>query len=153
MQRVVVTGLGIVSCLGNDAEAVTESLREGRSGIRFQPEYAELGMRSHVAGMPQIDLSEHVDRKQLRFMGPGTAYAYISMAQAVQDSGLEPDQVSNVRTGIIAGSGGSSHSSVVEAADILRQKGIRRVGPYRVTQTMGSTVSPDRPRPYCPSSA
>ncbi len=141
MRRVVITGIGIVSCLGNDAASVTESLRQGRSGITFQPDYAELGMRSHVAGVPDIDLKEHIDRKVLRFMGSAAGYAYVAMQQAIADAGLEPHEVSNERTGIIAGSGGASSSSQVEAADILRSKGIRRVGPYRVTQTMSSTVS------------
>ncbi len=141
MRRVVVTGIGIVSCLGNDKEAVTRSLREARSGITFQPDYKEIGMRSHVAGVPDIDLKEHIDRKQLRFMGHAAAYAYIAMDRAIADSGLEEADISSERTGIIAGSGGASSSSQVEAADILREKGIRRVGPYRVTQTMASTVS------------
>ena len=140
-RRVVVTGMGITSCLGTDAAAVTDSLREGRSGISFQQEQLDVGMKSHVAGSIEIDLAEHIDRKQLRFMGPAAAYAYLSMQQAIADSGLEENQVSNVRTGIIAGSGGASSSSQVEAADILRDRGLRRVGPYRVTQTMASTVS------------
>ena len=141
MRRVVVTGIGIVSCLGNDKEAVTQSLYEAKSGISFQPDYKEIGMRSHVAGVPDIDFKSLIDRKQLRFMGDAAAYAYISMDQAIADAGLEEADVSNERTGIIAGSGGASSSSQVEAADILRSKGIRRVGPYRVTQTMASTVS------------
>lgn len=141
MKRVVITGLGIVSCLGNDIESVSESLKQGKSGIGFRPEYQELGMRSHVGASPDIDLTEHIDRKTLRFMGSAAAYAYISMQQAIADAGLSDDLVSNVRTGIIAGSGGASSASQVEAADILRNKGVRRVGPYRVTQTMGSTVS------------
>ena len=141
MRRVVVTGIGIVSCLGNDKEAVTQSLYEAKSGISFQPDYKEIGMRSHVAGVPDIDFKSLIDRKQLRFMGDAAAYAYISMDQAIADAGLEEADISNERTGIIAGSGGASSSSQVEAADILRSKGIRRVGPYRVTQTMASTVS------------
>jgi 3-oxoacyl-[acyl-carrier-protein] synthase-1 len=141
MQRVVVTGLGIVSCLGNGVKAVIESLREGRSGISFRQEYADLGMRSRVAGAPSIELSDFIDRKQLRFMAAAAAYTFISMQQAIADAGLEATEVSNLRTGIIAGSGGSSTKSQVEAADILRERGIRRVGPYRVTQGMGSTVS------------
>lgn len=141
MRRAVVTGLGIVSCLGNDKHQVTEALKTGRSGISSNAQYAELKMRSQVAGTPDIDIKEHIDRKQLRFMGAAAAYAYISMQQAVEDAGLSEDQVSNVRTGIIAGSGGASSASQVEAADIMRDKGVRRVGPYRVTQTMGSTVS------------
>ncbi len=140
-RRVVVTGIGITSCLGTDAAAVTSSLRDGRSGISFQQEHVDVGMKSHVAGSIDIDLSEHIDRKQLRFMGPAAAYAYLSMAQAIADSGLEESMVSNERTGIVAGSGGASSSSQVEAADILRDRGLRRVGPYRVTQTMASTVS------------
>ncbi len=140
-RRVVITGLGIVSCLGNDAESVTRSLRDGRSGIATRQEQIDIGMRSHVAGAPDIDIREHIDRKQLRFMGDAAAYAYISMQQAIADSGLDDAAVSNVRTGIIAGSGGASSASQTEAADILRERGIRRVGPYRVTQTMGSTVS------------
>jgi 3-oxoacyl-[acyl-carrier-protein] synthase-1 len=140
-RRVVVTGLGIVSCLGNDAKTVAESLYEGRSGISTRQEHLDMGMRSHVAGAPVIDTKELIDRKQLRFMGDAAAYAYISMQQAIADSGLEESDVSNVRTGIIAGSGGASSAKQTEAADILREKGLRRVGPYRVTQTMGSTVS------------
>ena len=141
MKRVVVTGLGIVSCLGNDADAVTESLKQGRSGIRFNETYAEMGMRSQVSGTPDINLADHIDRKSIRFMGPAAGYAYISMDQAIKDAGLTEDQVSNIRTGLIAGSGGADSGSQVEAADILREKGLKRVGPYRVTQTMGSTVS------------
>lgn len=141
MKRVVVTGLGIVSCLGNDAEAVTDSLREGKSGIRFNQTYADMGMRSHVSGTPDINLADHIDRKAIRFMGKAAGYAYISMDQAIKDSGLTPEQVSNIRTGLIAGSGGADSESQTEAADILREKGLKRVGPYRVTQTMGSTVS------------
>lgn len=140
-RRVVVTGLGIVSCLGNDADAVTESLFEGRSGISTRQEQIDLGMRSHVAGAPDIDTKELIDRKQLRFMGDAAAFAYIAMQQAIDDSGLEEAEISNPRTGIIAGSGGASSASQTEAADILRERGLRRVGPYRVTQTMGSTVS------------
>ncbi len=140
-RRVVITGMGIVSCLGLDQQAVMESLQTGKSGIRSKQEYIDMGFRSHIAGSIDIDLSEHIDRKQLRFMGSAAAYAYISMQQAIEDSGLSDDQVSNVRTGIIAGSGGASSASQVEAADIMRDKGLRRVGPYRVTQTMGSTVS------------
>jgi len=141
MKRVVITGLGIVSCLGNDKEAVTESLRNGKSGIRFQEEYKKMGMRSHVAGSIDIDLDDHIDRKVKRFMGGAAAYAYISMQQAIADAGLNDDQVSNPRTGLIMGSGGGSSENQVLAADILREKGIRRVGPYMVPRTMASTVS------------
>lgn len=140
-KRVVITGLGIVSCLGNDAKTVTESLLNGTSGIKTDESHIEMGLRSHISGRPTVDFAEHIDRKQLRFMGDAAAYAFIAMQQAIDDSGLTHEQISNVRTGIIAGSGGASASSQTEAADILREKGIRRVGPYRVTQTMGSTVS------------
>lgn len=139
--RVVVTGLGIVSCLGNNASDVSAALFDGRSGISHCQQHVDAGMRSHIAGTPNIDLAEHIDRKQWRFMGDAAGYAYLSMAQAIDDAGLTPEQVSNPRTGIIAGSGGASSASQVEAADILRERGLRRVGPYRVTQTMGSTVS------------
>ncbi len=141
MRRVVVTGIGIVSCIGNDQETVLDSLRQGRSGISYNPEYEEMGLRSHIAGQVDIDFSQHIDRKTLRFMGDAAAYGYIAMQQAVEDSGLGPDQVSNERTGIIMGAGGSSSQDQVESADILRTKGVRRIGPYRVTRTMGSTVS------------
>lgn len=141
MRRVVVTGMGIVSCLGNTKESVTESLREARSGISFAPEYAERGLRSRVAGRPTVDFAALIDRKQLRFMGDAAAYAYIAMRSAIEDAGLTDEEVSNERTGIIAGSGGASSSNQMEAIDLLREKGIKRVGPYRVTQTMASTVS------------
>ncbi len=141
MRRVVVTGMGIVSCLGNDQTAVLDALRNGRSGIKFQETYKDLGFRSQVAGSVDIDLAERIDRKILRFMGDAAAFAYISMEQAIADAGLDEDQVSNPRTGLIMGSGGASSMNQVEAADILREKGIKRVGPYRVTQTMGSTTS------------
>ncbi len=140
-KRVVVTGLGLISSLGNNAEEVTASLRAGNSGIRYNSTQEEVGMRSWVSGKPDIDLAEHIDRKQWRFMGDAAGYAFLSMEQAISDAGLTPDQVSNTRTGIIAGSGGASSASQVEAADILRDRGLRRVGPYRVTQTMASTVS------------
>ena len=139
--RVVVTGLGIVSSLGNNTSEVVASLRDGKSGISHQAAQEEIGMRSVIAGRPDIDLSEHIDRKQWRFMGDAAGYAFLSLEQAIADAGLSDEQVSNVRTGIIAGSGGASSASQVEAADILRDRGLRRVGPYRVTQTMGSTVS------------
>jgi 3-oxoacyl-[acyl-carrier-protein] synthase-1 len=141
VERVVVTGLGIISCLGNDAASVSRALYEGRSGISIREDHIDAGMRSHIAGTPDIDLSEHIDRKQWRFMGDAAGYAYLSLQQAIAQSGLQPNQVSHPRTGIIAGSGGASSASQVDAADTLRERGIRRVGPYRVTQTMGSTVS------------
>ena len=148
MRRVVVTGLGIVGCLGNNKEEVLSSLREQRSGISFIPEYAEVGMRSQVAGRPQIDLEELIDRKLKRFMGDSAAYAYLSMKEAIADSGLTEDMVSNPRTGIITGSGGASTSDIVESVDILREKGVKRVGPYRVTRTMGSTTSANLATPF-----
>jgi len=141
MRRVVVTGMGIVSCLGTDKEAVLDSLKEGRSGIKFQEEYKELGFRSQVAGSIDLDYTDLIDCKLVRFMGDAAAYAYLSMDQAIKDANLSEEMVSNVRTGLIAGSGGASSADIVEAADILRTKGVRRVGPYRVTRTMGSTVS------------
>ena len=141
MKRVVITGLGITSCLGTTAASVSDALKNGTSGIVHRPEYEELGMRSHIAGVVDLDLSQHIDRKSLRFMGPAAGYAHISMTAAITDAGLAEANVSNPRTGIIAGSGGASSSNQVEAADILRKRGLRRVGPYRVTQTMGSTVS------------
>ena len=141
MRRIVISGMGITSCLGSTTETVTAALKQGLSGIKFNPSYAELGMRSHIAGMIDLDLSELIDRKLLRFMGSAAGFAYLSMAAAIVDAGLEPTELSHPRTGIIAGSGGASSASQVAAAEILQQRGIKRVGPYRVTQTMGSTVS------------
>ena len=141
MKRVVITGLGIVSCLGNDADTVTESLRTGRSGIRFNESYKEFGLRSNVAGWPDIQLEDHIDRKVRRFMGDAAAFTYVSMAEAIKDAQLGDDLVSNTRTGLIVGSGGASSANVVWGADTLREKGIRRVGPYMVPRTMSSTVS------------
>lgn len=140
-KRIVITGLGIVSCLGSDAETVSKALFEGRSGISVNQDQIDIGMRSYVSGSPIIDIETHIDRKQLRFMGNAAAYAYIAMQRAIDDAGLDESQVSNERTGIIAGSGGASSLSQTEASDIMRERGLRRVGPYRVTQTMGSTVS------------
>ena len=141
MRRVVITGLGIVSCLGNDKETVTASLRNGQSGIRFNPAYAEMGLRSQVSGSVQLNLEELIDRKIYRFMGDAAAYAYLAMQQAIADAGLSAEQVSNPRTGLIAGSGGASTLNQMEAIDTLREKGVKRIGPYRVPRTMGSTVS------------
>jgi 3-oxoacyl-[acyl-carrier-protein] synthase-1 len=148
MRRVVVTGLGIVSSIGNNQQEVVESLREGRSGIEFCPEYAELGFRSHIHGSINIDLAPLVDRKIRRFMGDGAAYNYVAMQQAIEDSGLEQSDVSNERTGIVMGSGGPSTSNLVEAADILRASGVRKVGPYRVPRTMCSTNSATLATPF-----
>jgi len=141
MRRVVVTGMGLVSCLGNDKESVVESLREGKSGISFNEDFKEIGLRSHISGAVDIDLSEHIDRKVLRFMGDAAAYAYVSMQKAIDDAGLSEEQVSNNRTGLIAGSGGASSANIVIGADKLRERGVRRVGPYVVPKTMSSTVS------------
>jgi 3-oxoacyl-[acyl-carrier-protein] synthase-1 len=140
-RRVVVTGMGIVSPLGNDAAAVASALREGRSGLRAVPEYAELGLRSHVAGVCDIDLDAAIDRKLKRFMGDAAAYAYVSMRDAIADAGLLEDTVHDPRSGLIAGSGGGSPQWQIEAGDLLRTKGVRRVGPYMVPRTMSSTVS------------
>ena len=141
MKRVVISGMGLVSPLGNNKEETLISLRETKSGIKFQEEYREMGLRSHVAGSIDIDVESMIDRKLRRFMGDAAAFSYISLAEAIADSGLPEDQVSNYRTGIVAGSGGASSSNLIEAADILREKGVKRIGPYRVTRTMGSTVS------------
>mgnify|MGYP001145892081 FL=1 len=141
MRRVVVTGMGIVSCLGNDLDTVTGALRDGRSGIRAMPEYAELGLRSHVAGVPNIDLEAVIDRKLKRFMGDAAAYAYVSMRSAMEDAGLDAEQVRNPRIGAIAGSGGGSPRWQIETGDLLRNKGVRKIGPYMVPRTMCSTVS------------
>ena len=141
MRRVVITGLGIVSCLGNDKDTVSANLRAGKAGIRFNPEYAEMGLRSQVSGSVDLNLEELIDRKVLRFMGNAAAYAYLSMEQAIKDAGLSAEEVSNPRIGLVAGSGGASTFNQMEAMDILREKGVKRVGPYRVPRTMGSTVS------------
>ena len=141
MRRVVVTGMGLVSCLGNTKETVIESLRHGKSGISFNEKFQEMGLRSCVCGSVDIDLGEHIDRKALRFMGDAAGYAYVAMQNAIDDAGLTDDQVSNPRSGIIAGSGGASSANLVWGADKLREKGVRRVGPYLVPRTMSSTVS------------
>lgn len=141
MRRVVVTGMGIVSSLGNNKSEVLDSLREGRSGITYQPEYAEHGLRSQVAGSVKLNVQELIDRKLMRFMASGHAYAWIAMQEAIADAGLPEDLVSNVRTGLIVGAGGTSTESMLEATDTLREKGIRRVGPYMVTKTMSSGVA------------
>jgi len=141
MRRVVITGLGAVTCLGNSKEDITESLRLGRSGIVANEQYKEMGLRSQVSGSVKIDASEHIDRKVLRFMGDSAAYAYIAMQQAIEDSGLEDSDVSNIRTGIIAASGGASSANIVYSADTLRERGVRKIGPYMVPRTMGSSVS------------
>ncbi len=141
MRRVVITGMGVISCLGNDVNSVTESLREGRSGIRPKADYKEMGLKSQIAGQIDIDPKEYIDRKDLRFMSNAAVYAYVAMQQAIDDSGLSDEQISNPRTGIIMGSGGISGEKFVESVDTLRAKGVKRMGPYRVTQIMSSTVS------------
>ena len=141
MRRVVITGLGITSCLGNDADTVSAALRAGHSGIRHIPQYAELGFRSQVGGAPEIDLDAQIDRKQKRFMGDAAAFAHIALRDAIADAGLDDALVSQPRTGLIAGSGGGSAEWQIEAADLLRARGIRKVGPYMVPRTMCSTVS------------
>ncbi len=141
MKRVVVTGMGIVSCLGNNVDEVTDSLREGKSGITFNEKYKEIGLRSQICGSPNIKIEDHIDRKIRRFMGNASAYTYISMAQAIKDAGLDDELVSNVRTGLIMGSGGGSQKAQVESVNICLAKGVKRVGPYAVPKTMASTVS------------
>lgn len=141
MRRVVVTGMGVVSCLGNSRDSVTESLRVSRSGISFNETFRKMGLRSQVCGSVDIDLSERIDRKHRRFMGDAASFAYVALQDAIADAGLTAQEVSNPRTGLIAGSGGASSHNLVWGADTLREKGVRRVGPYLVPRTMSSTVS------------
>ncbi len=141
MRRVVITGLGAVSCLGNSQEEIIDSLKNGRSGIVANESYKEMGLRSQISGSVNIDLSEHIDRKVLRFMGDAAAYSYIAMQKSIDDAGLDDSDISNFRTGLIASSGGASSANIVLAADKLREKGVRKVGPYMVPRTMSSTVS------------
>ena len=141
-RRVVVTGLGIVSSLGNNKKEVQDSLYHARSGITFQPDYAAMGLRSHVAGsIKNLNLEELIDRKLFRFMAKGHAYAWLAMQEAIADSALPDTMVSNIRTGLIVGAGGASHESILDGIDTIREKGIRRVGPYMVTKAMASGVS------------
>jgi len=141
MKRVVITGLGIVSSIGNNSDEVLASLKAGKSGITHSESFAEQGLKSNVWGKPTIEIKDYIDRKAVRFMGDAAGYAYIAMDQAVKDAKLTEDQISNVRTGIVAGSGGASSENIVASTDTLRNRGIRRVGPYAVPKTMGSTVS------------
>ena len=141
LRRVVITGMGVVSCIGNNKDEVLASLKTGKSGITFSPEYAEMGFRSHVYGKPDIDLAANIDKRMLRFMGEGAAYNHIAMEQAIADAGLEESDVVNERTGIIMGSGGPSTSAQIAAADIAREKGPKRVGPFAVPKCMSSTNS------------
>ena len=141
MRRVAITGIGIVSSIGNNVAEVTESLRHGKSGIVAASDYAELGFRSQVHGSVKMDVTEHIDRKQMRFMGEGAAYGVLAMEQAIADAGLEEDEISNPRAGLIAGSGGPSTANMLTAFDTTREKGPKRVGPYMVPRCMSSTVS------------
>jgi 3-oxoacyl-[acyl-carrier-protein] synthase-1 len=142
MNRVVVTGMGIVSSLGANKLEVLESLKSAKSGIAFSEKYKEMGLRSHVHGsVPEIDTSEIIDRKMLRFMADAAIYNAVALDEAIKESGLSPEMISHERTGLIMGSGGASNQNVVESADILRERGIKRVGPYRVPRAMGSTTS------------
>lgn len=141
MRRVVVTGMGIVSSLGNNVREVLHALQHLKSGIAFQPIYQEMGLRSQVEGSINIDLSASIDRKALRFMGAAAAYCHVAMQEALQMSGLTAAQISNPRTGLVVGTGGASPASQVEAADTLRSSGVKRIGPYGVTKTMASTTS------------
>jgi len=141
LKRAVITGIGAISCIGNNISEITKSLKLGTSGIRFNESYKELGMRSHISGSINLNLKDLIDRKHLRFMGEAASYAYLSTAEAIRDSGLDLSRFSSQDVGVIAGSGGASSRSQVEAADIVKSKGVKRIGPYRVTQTMGNTVS------------
>ncbi|MBI1494283.1 beta-ketoacyl-ACP synthase I [Halocynthiibacter styelae] len=142
MRRVVITGMGVVSSIGNNISEVTEALRTGKSGIVKAEEYTENGFRSQIHGMPQIDITEHIDKRQLRFMGPGAAYNYIAMEEAIKDSGLEESDISNERTGLVMGSGGPSTSNFFQAHNIVKEKGApKRMGPFMVTRCMSSTNS------------
>ena len=141
MKRAVITGMGVVSCLGNTVAEVEQSLRTGKSGIRFNDSYREAGLRSQVSGSVDIDLEARIDRKALRFMGDAAAYAYLAMQQAVSDGRVEPELLHSERTGIVMGSGGASTSNVAEAVEIARSRGVKKIGPYRVTRTMNSSVN------------
>ena len=140
-RRIAITGMGIASCLGNDLDTVSASLRDSRAGIRFLPDHADAGLRSQVGGAVELDLDAAIDRKLKRFMSDAAAYSYVAMRDAIADAGLDEAQVSTPRTGLVAGSGGGSSHWQVETADILRARGVRKVGPYMVPRTMCSTVS------------
>ena len=141
LKRAVITGIGAISCIGNNISEITKSLKLGTSGIRFNESYKELDMRSQISGSINLNVKDLIDRKHLRFMGEAASYAYLSTAEAIKDSGLDLSRFSSEDVGVIAGSGGASSRSQVEAADIIKSKGVKRIGPYRVTQTMGNTVS------------
>jgi len=148
MRRVVITGMGIVSPIGDSLDEVLVSLKTGRSGITYQPAYEELQLRSRVGGFTRIDITEHIDKKDLRFMGDAAAYAYIAMQQAVRDAGLSETEISNPRTGLIMGSGGTSAANVIASADTMREKGLKRLSPFMVPRTMSSTVSAGLTAPF-----
>ena len=141
MRRVVITGMGIVSSIGNNTQEVLSSLHEAKSGITHAGKYKELGFRSQVQGAPTLNPSDVIDRRAMRFLADGAAWNHVAMEQSIQDSGLGPSEVSNIRTGIIMGSGGPSARTIVEAADITRTKGPKRVGPFAVPKAMSSTAS------------
>jgi 3-oxoacyl-[acyl-carrier-protein] synthase-1 len=141
MRRAVITGLGIVSCLGNDKKSVTHSLRNGISGIQHREDFVNMGLRCNVGGLIDLNPKDHIDRKILRFMGDSAAFGYIATDRAIADAGLTQEMISDLRTGLIMGSGGLSGEMFVDAVDIMRERGIKRAGPYRVTQIMASTVS------------
>ena len=149
MRRVVITGLGVISPIGNNIDEVTDALKVGRSGIAFEPEYAENGFRSRVAGIPDINPADHIDKRHMRFMGVGGGYNYLAMEQAIADSGLEPNEVSNERTGLIMGSGGPSTSNFYTAFDVVKNKGgPKRMGPFMVTRCMSSAHSATLATPF-----
>ncbi|MCI5142432.1 MAG: beta-ketoacyl-ACP synthase I, partial [Candidatus Electrothrix sp. ATG1] len=148
MRRVVITGMGIVSPLGDTVEDVLTSLQAGKSGIRYWPPYKELGLRSQIGAFTQVKCKEHIDKKILRFMGNAAAYAYIAMQQAINNSELRPEHVSSPRTGLIIGSGGTSAENVVATADTMRSRGLRRLSPFMVPRTMSSTVSAGLTAPF-----
>ena len=148
MRRVVITGMGVVSCLGNSKSEVLDSIKTGKSGITFNESFKESGMRSQISGSIDINIEDLIDRKIRRFMGGAAAYAYIAMQQAIDDAGLSEKEVSNPMTGLIASSGGASSANIVSSSDTLRNKGVRRIGPYMVPRTMGSTVSACLATPY-----
>lgn len=148
MRRVVITGMGVVSPIGDSLSEVTDSLRTGRSGISYQPSYEELNLRSRIGGFTKINIKDHVDKKNLRFMGDAAAYAHIAMQQAIKDAELGDADVSNPRTGLIMGSGGTSAANVIGSADVMRKKGLKRLSPFMVPRTMSSTVSAGLTAPF-----
>jgi len=149
MRRVVVTGMGVVSPIGNNIAEVTESLRAGKSGVTFCEDYAEMGFRSHVHGKPKIDMDDMIDRKLRRFMGDGSAYNYVAMCEAIKDAGLAESDVRDERTGLVMGSGGPTTSALVSAADVTRERGPKRIGPYAVPKSMCSTNSANMSTAFC----